>query len=344
MQILFLEAELLQIFPDESLHSYVLRVTISHGVANSPSDIIGIISPAGVVRTDLVLTEQQRKIFSAFPVMTLMELVRNHMPVMDCPKYLNPKSLAAKCGRIFFHRSTDVSERYILDLDGNSKSIYILCYCPECIREQIQEYGSGWFKLNWLTGKSCDVHNLDLLSIKQQVCSCKLNILDKVVSALSGRCVCCKSEAKFSSKSTSPMWFGIPLLTQKTYGDNKDIPISVCFVRGFEKWLRAFYQRLHDDVNQYVYVNKLTLQVLEKLTYANGSDRSVAPGYLLNLIDIFEHRAYDYFCDFLDKQTEILKIDCSDCVPAEVFVDFKVAKDRDCATCEVRRGLCPFKT
>jgi hypothetical protein len=343
---------LLKIFPDESLHSYILRIVISHGLANSPDDITGIISRAGVMRTDIVLTEQQRRVFSAFSIMTLIELVRNHMPVTGNPKHLNPKSLAAKCSRIFFHERIDVSEKYIFDYRKRTKRIDNLHYCPVCIREQIQEHGSGWFKLSWLVKNHCDVHNLSLVPIKQQACSCKLNIFDKVISALSGKCVCCKSETKLPPISMNPTTRFIistygrinsfPFITQNHYGDHRDVPFSACFVRNFEKWAKELFRKLiYDEYRPESFIGGEIHHVLRKLFRAN---KPIAPDDLLHAINLFERHSYDLFCDFMDQQVEILAIDCSDCAPVQIFVDFKVARDRDCATCEVKNGVCPFKT
>lgn len=349
-QYQFLEAELLQIFPDELLHSYVLRVIISQGLANRPSDIKGVISSASLIRADLELTEQQSRIFSIFPVTALMELLENHMPVKGYPRLSNPKSLAAKCGRIFFHRRTGVIEDFTLGALGNPKEIYYLKYCPECIREQIQLYGSGWFKFDWLFSRNCDVHNLNFILVNQQICLCKLNILDNLISALSGVCVRCKAEVKFPPKITEPIGGHFsPLIDlspsiQKRYRENRDFPISFCFIRAFERWAREFCHRLYDDNGRFASFDLLILRNLEKLIDVNGNDKDAKIGDLMKLLDQFERYLNDDFCDFLDRHTEILKVDCSDCVPAQIFVGFKVAKDRDCATCNVRSGLCPFKT
>jgi hypothetical protein len=99
---------MLQIYPDESLHSYILRVIICHGLASCPNDIKGIISAAGILQIDLALTDKQCRILSTLPVTILMELLENRMPAVDFYRLSNPKSLASKCGRIFFHRRTGV--------------------------------------------------------------------------------------------------------------------------------------------------------------------------------------------------------------------------------------------
>lgn len=287
-----------------------------------------------------------------------MELVRDHTPIMDYPKYLNPKSLAAKCSKIFFHRRTSVSEKCIFDYEGESERISTLKYCPKCIREQIQEYGSGWFKLHWFFSNHCDVHCLYLVSLKQQVCSCKLNILDKVLSALSGMCVCCRSEAKFPLGNcdlyTHPeigsryQEFLRRRIKRNYYNDRRDIPFSVCFVRSFEQWVKEFFHIIIYDKNGRALFSKekralfrtKNYKALEKIKCTYGAASS---DDLLHSIAIFERQSYDHFCDFLDQKIEILSIDCSDCVPARIFVDFKVAKDRDCSQCEVRSGICPLK-
>jgi hypothetical protein len=337
---------LFQIFPDESLHSYLLRVVISHGLASSPADIKGIISAAGVLQADLALNDQQRRILSALPVTTLMGFLENRMPGGHSVRFSNPKSLAAKCGRIFFHNRTGVLEEFERSGSGNSKSIYRIHYCPKCIREQIQEYGSGWFKFSWISrGGKCDAHNSELVSIKKQLCSCGLNILDQVISALSGICVCCKSELKFPLKSTqSELMFHPILFPPEAFIGKKDTSVAVCFIRGFERWVRDFCDKSYYDLARIKNFNKPTLFALKKLNYKSGDDRPASFNDLFYLLDHLEKYANEHYLDFLDKHTELLELDCSDCVPAQIFVNFKVAKVRDCTTCNVKSGVCPLKT
>lgn len=334
---------MLNIFPDESLQSYVLRVIISHGLTSRAADTIGIISSLGEVKYELALTEQQCWIFSAFPVKTLMSLLENHMPMLGFPKFSHPKSLAVRCGKIFFHKRTDAIEEYIKNFQINTNVTYSLCYCPECIREQIQEHGSGWFKLKWLTRKSCDIHNFDLVSVMHQACSCKLKICDKVVSALSGICVSCKSETKPPEKKSYCELPHTPSLAEKMYKENK-VSVSPCLVRDFEKWVRELYQRLNDDVNLSKSFEPFVLDELRVLRREHNYARPDAERYILHVLQLFDVNANDHFCDFLDKRTEILEIDCSDCVPSQIFADYRVAKNRDCATCWVNSGECPLKT
>ena len=42
-----------------------------------------------------------------------MGLLENRMPVLSFPKFARPKSLAAKCGRIFFNRRVGAQEEYL---------------------------------------------------------------------------------------------------------------------------------------------------------------------------------------------------------------------------------------
>lgn len=113
---------MLPIFPDELLHSYLLRVLISYGMVIEPKDIEGIISSAGVIRNDITLTEAQCSIFSELPVSILIAMLENNIPFFGHAFYSNPKSIPAQCGRIFFHRETGVSEGYFIDNNVNVAS------------------------------------------------------------------------------------------------------------------------------------------------------------------------------------------------------------------------------
>lgn len=341
--ILYLEADLLQIFPDELLQGYALRVIISHGLASRESDIDGIVSRSGVINTYFTLNEQQRKVFSAFPVTTLLGFLENHMIIRNQPKVSNPKSLAAECGRIFFNRKTSLSEKDMWEFRREPQPIHRLIYCPECIREQIKVHGCGWFKLEWLIGNGCKVHNLGLVSVKQSLCSCKLNIVEGIISALSGICVHCKSATDLLLQSQKvqkgPFDDFLTLFKsfERKYLKEREKSFSVCYVRSFEEWGREL------AVDRFRYLYELFSKKAHLFVDYDGHAKPVWIGDLVAMLEYLKICYKDTFYDFIESHTEILKIDCSDYVPAQVTQDFIVAKNRNCAKCEVENGNCPLK-
>jgi hypothetical protein len=171
-----------------------------------------------------------------------------------------------------------------------------------------------------------------------------LNILDKLISILSGICTGCKSEPKYPPKSAlSELIFHPILFPSEAFVRKKGTSVSVCFLRSFEKWVREFSDESYYDLAAIKNFSVLTLLALKKLQYKSGDDRSASVKDLFYLLDKLEKYANEHYRDFLDEHTELVEVDCGDCVPAQIFVSYKVAKDRDCATCDVKNGVCPFK-
>jgi hypothetical protein len=359
---------MLEIFPDESLHGYILRIIISQGLRYSQDDIDGIIgrlslingklniAPSISFNFELALTKEQRDIFKHFPVSALIKLLKEHMPIRGYPRYANPKSLVSKCGRIFFNINSDVIEDFMSCAPDYLWGRYPVRYCPKCIKEQIQECGAGWFKLNWLFEDVCYLHRLKLVEVSQLVCSCRISIFNRIQFALSGVCPCCREVGWPDQKKTSELiyaeeldslpkpesdaeWFYYPSLTKEEY---IGIPVSDCFNRIFEEWLKWLYLNLFSRGELDKSSRSIVVEELSKYKYV--LDGSINPlTYLFHMLSVFEMYENSTFFEFINEYAEIIEIDCSDVVLGQVVVSYQVAKDRNCAACRVVQGQCPLK-
>jgi hypothetical protein len=173
----------LNIFPDESLHSYFLRTLFCLGEIIKPSDMKGIVSLSGVVQSVPRLYCQRHNHFNLCDK-SISALLTKHLP----NNFPFPTDLE------------ELKEYVLLNIESKDTKYALpkgktrLRYCPDCFLQQITEYGVSWFKLDWLFTISCKEHNKQLSNIysfETRCCGKPSNVLDCIESAMSGRCKKC---------------------------------------------------------------------------------------------------------------------------------------------------------
>lgn len=354
---------MLTVFPDEALQSYILRVVISQGLEDNRdnSKYCNILDGFPV---ELMLTKEQQDIFKDFSVLSLMKLLKEHILVEGYSMYFNPKLIAAICGRVFFNRKSYAlcNDRYFfpgthLDISFVrffSECFYSVSYCPECIKYQIQEYGTGWIKLDWMLMNGCTVHGLNLVDLKQCECSCRLKFIEQFKFALSGVCPCCgyagwpkqyiiSQPNRYSHGIANEVWFYdkdlrfyVPCLTKM---GSIDIPVSDCFNWLFLDWLDELCLGLSSSKLEDLF-DLVIIKEIKKYQYYLNQTISLE-GYVFHMLRVFEKHGSSIFNDFLEENTEIIKVDCSDVVPGEVVVNYRVSKYRNCASGNEGCRYCP---
>lgn len=171
--------------PDESIHGYLIRVLITLGIANKPSDIKGIISRSGVVRSLLQLHSHGDYIMDLISIDDLDKLIIKHSTMKFRHIYYEDYI------RYIFLQDDFYVDSFLFKNDNRRTQ---LRYCPECFKLQIKEYGLSWFKLDWLTTERCNIHNRRLCHVYEcgtPCCNKGTNILNYIKSAMSGTCELC---------------------------------------------------------------------------------------------------------------------------------------------------------
>lgn len=169
----------------ESIHSYLIRTLLCLGEISTVKDLVGIVSLSGVLHPTPKLDYLRGNHFLDLREKTRSKLLLEHTPWGNRSQHV----MAEINDYIFFGIEPENSKFF-------PKGRTQLRYCPECFREQIIKHGFAWFNIKWLFNINCKQHKKRLSHIRvfeNQCCGEKLNILDNLRSALSGKCPACPS-------------------------------------------------------------------------------------------------------------------------------------------------------
>ena len=184
----------INIFPDESIHSYLIRSMILQGKLQSPLDLTGVVSLLGVINAVPKLDFERGKIFLSHSCSFMEKLLRVHTPL----RFLTPSMLAEVEDYVLFGVMPTPMIRSMF------KERTQMRYCRKCFKDQISEHGVPWFRLDWLYSTTCKLHREELthvFSLYSPCCSVRLNILDCLLSVISGQCQVCKQDYWENEKS-----------------------------------------------------------------------------------------------------------------------------------------------
>jgi hypothetical protein len=167
----------------ESIHSFLLRVLLCAGYLESTRDLIGIVSPAGVVRTLPRLDRKQSKCFADVGADVFDNGISRHLPSFcQLPSILTELRAFILGLRV---------PALVKDIPFSRTQ---LRYCVDCFKEQIDSCGHTWFKTAWLYDYDCEKHSKRLSHAYEwhhRCCDTQLNTLTSIKSSLSGICPNC---------------------------------------------------------------------------------------------------------------------------------------------------------
>ncbi|CAH9055545.1 hypothetical protein PSECIP111854_01600 [Pseudoalteromonas sp. CIP111854] len=179
----------LNVFENESIHSYFIRTLLCLGQLNDKSDFRGLISPSGVIRKLPCLVARQGSAFEELTNNFFELLLTEHSTYYGLRHY----NIGELRNYILYSSALPkVSE--IPDAHQIPNSRTQLRYCPKCFIEQIKNKGVSWFKLDWQCSVVCTIHNDKLFHVfecRTNCCNKPSNILRDVLSAISGKCCFC---------------------------------------------------------------------------------------------------------------------------------------------------------
>lgn len=177
----------LNIFEDESIHSYFIRILMCVGDLNSHVDLQGLVSASGSLGILPKLEKQKSSLFNHIPNSFFRTLLIKHSVFKEL-RYFDLDEI----------RNYIIFGQYPVDYGDGLHKIYNgktqLRYCPKCFESQIRDNGVSWFRLNWLCSVDCEIHSTGLYHVllhKTNCCRRSSNILRDLHSAMSGICSFC---------------------------------------------------------------------------------------------------------------------------------------------------------
>tara|TARA_R110001599_G_scaffold343413_2_gene565991 strand:- start:733 stop:1494 length:762 start_codon:yes stop_codon:yes gene_type:complete len=176
-----------KVYPDESIHSYLIRALFRIGSLNSISSLSGIISSSGVVRASPKILTQHAATLGQLKGCDRVKSISKH-----ANKELHRRSIqqGSRNFEIDIYEFYNVnSDEKIIKLEGHTQ----LRFCLDCFKEQIQSEGVAWFRFNWLFQERCNKHNKLMTEVRSYICACKKNnhILIALRSVMVGYCHTC---------------------------------------------------------------------------------------------------------------------------------------------------------
>jgi hypothetical protein len=176
-----------KVYPDESIHSYLIRALVRMGALNSISSLSGIISSSGVVRASPKILTQHAGALSQLNGCDRVKSISKRVN-----EELHRRSLL-QSNRNFeidiYEFYNENSDEKIIKLEGHTQ----LRFCSDCFKEQIQAEGVTWFRFNWLFQERCNKHNKLMTEVRSYFCACEKsnNILIALKSVMVGYCHTC---------------------------------------------------------------------------------------------------------------------------------------------------------
>lgn len=186
-----------KIFPDESIHSFLIRKLITEGALSSTSSLNGIVSVSGVVYPMPKVRGEFASYFLDLGICERLDGIArpaNEFVRMDT----QVRSKYFKVDSHTFYGFGTFSEGE--GLVGRTQ----LRFCNECFIEQLYEHGCVWFKSDWLYEEHCQKHNKLMREVRRTGCSCRGRggIVNSVLSVTRGLCrVCLDDIWKFETSS-----------------------------------------------------------------------------------------------------------------------------------------------
>ncbi|EME0810504.1 hypothetical protein VXJ15_002107 [Vibrio vulnificus] len=177
----------LTIFEDESIHSYFIRILLCKGHINGNGVFNGLVSPSGSLA---ILPNLKGRLTSCFNYISddsFRILLAEHTVFNDL-RYFDLEEL--KNYMLLGEEPTDYGDGLHKIYGGKTQ----LRYCPDCFKNQIQNHGICWFRLDWLCSLSCKIHNSSLYHVHKRLTRCcnrTSNITQNMLSAMSGKCTYC---------------------------------------------------------------------------------------------------------------------------------------------------------
>lgn len=135
--------------PDESIHSYVLRLTILNGINNFSS----IIYPRKVLwHPRLVAPPQVKKSLELVNRLDLYSIIKRSLP-----------------NESFYTRMTDIDYIYQSTLSKRNRGLSLrnfpINFCKQCLKEQVNTFGFAYFRQSWSFYDKCVLHDAPLYTL-----------------------------------------------------------------------------------------------------------------------------------------------------------------------------------
>lgn len=125
---------MISIRDNESIHSYFIQHLLISGALNSPSDLLGIVSPSGVVYSLPILGKGIRKYFPDLSSTDMKNILEKNAPHL----YTDKTRVFALAEHILQESNEDVSDYYV---KGRTQ----LRYCIQCAKDQLKNFGYSCF-------------------------------------------------------------------------------------------------------------------------------------------------------------------------------------------------------
>ncbi|MEZ8740544.1 hypothetical protein AB6E21_10985 [Photobacterium swingsii] len=190
-------------------------------------------------------------------------------------------------------------------------------FCPLCIREQIKEFGFGYFKSHWLHRDYCLHHNQKLLVADYPLS----NIYGYLQKILSGRFPSSSYLSEIGNYQTECMALNI---FKKA---------SPCLAEIFKKWIRKNLYLIDEKVAEECGVEDID-RVLSWFFHKDGRVQFMTTRVCLEVVFRAIQKVHiNAHSDFIFKHSKTIMIPCGIRSYDSIFVPYLIHREKECTRC-----------
>lgn len=292
---------------NESVQSFIFRTQWKMGIF----DGIGVIGTNGLWLNKPFVPLQQLGFYSHLDEKYLLTLLRNSGLAIESENlFSDPSSYVDILNSVFFRGMSG---------SASSKGHVSVSFCFDCILEDINEFGFGYFHKSWLSSDRCEIHCKALEFLPDLSRNNSIEWIGEILRGIRPSIDTNVEQKKLAPKTPSSMHY----LTK----------MAPCSEKKLRYWLRK---------NSHKFGNELILQVMngkknkwnQLFYYKDGRAKYLKQSDVQNIfiaMSQFEKRLYE---EFIDSYLRIEKVFFGVQMRDTFSERYAVCKNADCMRCE----------
>ena len=307
---------------DESIQSFIFRVSINSGYLSIPADIQNILDSTGYWRRIPKIDRLRQHLFQDFEERLLANLVKsNYVTAEDCGLFANPIGYISILKYVFFNGGA-------CDIRAGK---YKIKYCLDCIKESIYKYGFGYFPVHWLNTSYCAVHQSFLHCVKSKTRAESFAAIQYILKGMKppDYTSCCDIEDSCN-----------------IYGDNVrnvdlfKVKFAPCLKAALLHWLRKHLREIDDATARRAHLQTSDM-LLRQFVCTSGLYKKVNDIVIERLFVAMQPKYNEQLKSFLVNNAEIIRIKCGIKNVVNLTEQLAITKGNTCGSCTKYNGSCP---